>query len=188
MPVGIDLTLAFTFSDLHVAQYQKASAEVAVIRNARLLGPSGPLTNDAFIFMTEPASFADSVVPLLSWDAFDIGIWKADGSPLATVMSGLLNSEVSGTLSVSFGIHYGYELVPGAELRTRLPVAFRPLTPYQSTDAGRVAGVIEAWRGNQNPSAVNGEWVFSTTLFSNLPEFADKPLLEISQLHSALQT
>lgn len=39
---------------------------------------------------------------------------------------------------------------------------------------------------NYNPSALQGEWIIGTTLFSNLPGQTDRPVLEILGLTSAL--
>ena len=186
VPVGSQLNVEVSFEGLHLARYQKATASIAVIRNASLLGPEGPRTRDGFIFMTPPVAFADPVVPLLVWDSFVIGTWTLDGNRLATVMSGLLDGDVSGTRPVTLILQYGYELVPTANMRTSLPISMRPRAPYQASEAATVAQMLAQWKSDNNPSSANAEWVFSVTAYSVIDRMDSRPVLEIRQLLSAL--
>jgi LysM domain len=186
VPVGAQLNVAVALDALHVANYQKATASVAVIRNANLLGPNGPRTRDGFIFMTPPTTFADPVIPLLVWDAFNIGLWSSEGEPLAAVMSGILGGDVSGNRPVSLLLAYGYELVPNADMRTTLPIYMRPRAPYQSTEAATIAQMLTQWQDDNQPSTVNAEWVFSVAVYSVIDSTDSRPVLEISQLLSPL--
>ncbi|HEY0011810.1 MAG TPA: hypothetical protein VGB79_03040 [Allosphingosinicella sp.] len=185
--MGAPLTVSIAFEGLHVSRYQRASADVAVIRNARLLGPDGPATADAFRFETLPVAFPAPVAPLLVWDEFDIGPWSAGGVALATAMAGLLDGLTAGERPVSFLLEYGYELIEGAGMRTRLPVALKPTAGYQASDSVDIDVYLVGWQREARPSTRHGEWVISPTLFSSLTADRTKPLLQIRQLVSRLQ-
>lgn len=189
-PEGVEafnlLSLEMRFAGLEIANYQNASSQVQVVRNANLssLAPTRP----AFVYQTQWFAFPNLVSPLLSWrDPFPIGTWTTDPAtnPLTPVFAQLFGAATNNR-TISCGIRYGYELAtsPGGDrIVPYLPVKFRPKFTYVPTLAtGTVQQIITAvqdWFGQEQPVTTGGEWMIGLNLYSSVDGQMDRPLLEL---------
>jgi len=189
-PAGVEafnlLTLEMRFAQLEIANYQNASSQLQVVRNANLsdLAPTRP----AFVYQTQWFAFPNLVSPLLSWrDPFPIGSWTTD--PVTNPLTPLFNTlfgAATDNRTISCGIRYGYELAtsPGGErIVPYLPVAFRPKFLYVPAPAtGTVQQIITAvqtWYDQVLPVTTGGEWMIGLNLYSSVDGQMDRPLLEL---------
>ncbi|HEX2080452.1 MAG TPA: hypothetical protein VHG08_22305, partial [Longimicrobium sp.] len=193
-PAGVEaftlLGFEMRFGGLHVASHQNGSAQVRVLRNARLLGPALPPTRAGFVYQTQALAFPAPATPLLSWDrAFPIGAWTPDAgtNPLAAVFAEMFGGSAAGR-QVSAAIRYGYELggSPAAPIVTYLPVAYRPRFEYTSATVQEVIDRVARWEGIYDPAPGGGEWVFGLSLYSSVDGQRDRPLLELLHLASPI--
>jgi hypothetical protein len=188
-PDGVEafntLALEMHFAGLEIANYQNASSQLQVVRNANL-SPLAP-TRPAFVYQTQWFAFPSLVSPLLSWrDPLPIGKWTTDPAtnPLAPVFTQLFGAATSNR-TISCGIRYGYELATSgdAKIVPYLPVKFRPKFSYDPTVAtGTVEQIIEAvqsWYRQQLPVTTGGEWLIGLSLYSSVDGQLDRPLLEL---------
>jgi hypothetical protein len=188
-PDGVEafntLALEMRFAGLKIANYQNASSQLQVVRNANL-SPLAP-TRPAFVYQTQWFAFPSLVSPLLSWrDPLPIGTWTTDPAtnPLGPVFTQLFGTATNNR-TISCGIRYGYELATSgdAKIVPYLPVKFRPKFTYDPTVAtGTVDQVIDAvqsWYTQQQPVTTGGEWLIGLNLYSSVDGQLDRPLLEL---------
>lgn len=189
-PAGVEafnmLALEMRFAGLGIANYQNASSQLQVMRNANL-SPLAP-TRSAFVYQTQWFAFPSLVSPLLSWrDPFPIGTWTTNPAtnPLGAVFNQLFGAATNNR-TISCGIRYGYELATsddGSKIVPYLPVKFRPKFVYDPTVAtGTVSEIIEAvqsWYSQQLPVTTGGEWLIGLNLYSSVDGQLDRPLLEL---------
>lgn len=180
------LSLEMRFAQLEIAEYQNASSQLQVVRNANLsdLAPTRP----AFVYQTQWFAFPNLVSPLLAWrDPFAIGTWTTDPAtnPLTPLFNTLFGAATDNR-TISCGIRYGYELATapdGERIVPYLPVAFRPKFIYVPDLAtGTVQQIITAvqtWYDQVLPVTTGGEWMIGLNLYSSVDGQMDRPLLEL---------
>ncbi|MFL6244800.1 MAG: LysM peptidoglycan-binding domain-containing protein [Thermoanaerobaculia bacterium] len=180
------LALEMRFEGLAIANYQNASSQVQVIRNANLstLAPTRP----AFVYQTQWFAFPNVVSPLLSWrDPFAIGTWATDPAtnPLASVFTQLFGT-VTDNRTLSCAIRYGYELATspdGERIVPSLPVKFRPKFTYDASietgTVGQIIAAVQSWYTLMQPVTTGAEWLFGINLYSSVDGQTDRPLLEL---------
>ncbi len=194
LPAASRITLRYTFGGLSIADYQNASAGVAVIRNARLLGPEGPESAPDFIYRTPQLSFPEPLVPLINIDErIDIGPWSSDPqeNPLNGVFTALFGSDTTDR-QIAFAIRYGYRLVAAGpdSIETLLPVLLHPRYTYVASGSdATVPAIITAldhWQSETQPSSNGALWGFGIDLYSNTDPSLERPLLRLKRLVSPL--
>ncbi|HKR62863.1 MAG TPA: hypothetical protein VJZ00_03960, partial [Thermoanaerobaculia bacterium] len=180
------LTLEMRFSGLGIADYQNASSQLQVIRNANLstLAP----TRSAFVYQTQWFAFPNVVSPLLSWrDAFAMGTWTTDPvtNPLSEVFTALFGT-ATGDRTLSCAIRYGYELATSADgqrIVPSLPVKFRPKFTYDAAEetgtVQQIIAAVQSWYTEMQPVTTGAEWLFGINLYSSVDGQNDRPLLEL---------
>lgn len=181
-PLGFELT----FAGLHIAHYQNALSRVWVERNARLLGPDGPATREAFVYRTPPLAFPEPLVPLIQVSArLDIGTWSATPAtnPLNAVFTTILDGAPTGQVAVA--IRYGYALAPGPDpIETYLPVGLRPSYAYDGVQP--IIARVTEWDAENHPVSPGGLWAFGINLYSSLDQTLRRPLLILDRLVSPI--
>ena len=181
------LSFEMRFVGLHIARYQSALAKVWVERNARLLGPSGPQTREAFIYRTPALAFPEPLTPLIQRDTrLDIGVWTTNPAtnPLNAVFEAIFDGDPIGR-ETTIAIRYGYALTPGPDpIETYLPVALQPRALYEGV--APIVQATQAWDDANQPVRDGGLWAFAISLYSSLDEALDRPLLVLSRLVSPL--
>ncbi|HKR11614.1 MAG TPA: LysM peptidoglycan-binding domain-containing protein [Pyrinomonadaceae bacterium] len=186
-PEGVEaftlLSLEMRFAGLAIANYQNASSQLQVIRNANLstLAPTRP----AFIYQTQWFAFPNLVSPLLAWhDPFPIGAWTTDPAtnPLTAVFTELFG-DATNNRTISCGVRYGYELAvsPGGErIVPYLPVKFRPKFTYDpATTVQEIITAVQSWFTQVEPVTTGAEWLIGLNLYSSVDGQLDRPLLEL---------
>jgi hypothetical protein len=182
------LTFELRLPDLHIARYQSALSKVWVERNARLLGPAGPQTREAFVYRTPALAFPEPLTPLIQIDTrFDIGPWTDNPAtnPLNGVFEAIFDGDPAGR-ETSIAIRYGYALTAGPDpIETYLPVALQPRELYEGVSP--IVQAVEAWDSANQPVRDGGLWAFAISLYSSLDAALDRPLLVLSRLVSPLE-
>jgi len=188
-PAGVEafntLSLEMRFAGLGIANYQNASSQLQVIRNANLstLAPTRP----AFVYQTQWFAFPSLVSPLLSWrDPLPIGAWTTDPAtnPLGPVFTQLFGAATSNR-TISCSLRYGYELAISMDdkIVPYLPVAFRPKFTYDPTVATgtvyQIIDTVQTWFRIQQPVTTGAEWLIGLNLYSSVDGQLDRPLLEL---------
>jgi hypothetical protein len=195
-PEGVEafnfLTFEMRFARLAIANYQNASSQLQVVRNANLstLAPTRP----AFVYQTQWFAFPNLVSPLLSWpDPFPIGAWTTDAAtnPLTLVFSQLFGAATNNH-TISCGIRFGYELPvspSGDRIVTYLPVAFFPKFIYDPNPATgtaqQIITAVQSWYTQVQPVTTGGEWLIDLNLYSSVDGQLDRPLLELPMFSTA---
>lgn len=184
-PEGVEafnmLGLEMRFSGLAIADYQNASSQIQVIRNANLstLAP----TTAAFVYQTQWFAFPNLVSPLLAWrDPFAIGLWTTDPAtnPLVPVFAQLFGAATANR-TISCGIRYGYELAVSSDSKIvpYLPVKFRPKFTYDANTVSEIITAVQEWFAQAQPITTGGEYLFGINLYSSVDGQLDRPLLEL---------
>ena len=186
-PEGVEaftlLSLEMRFAGLEIANYQNASSQLQVIRNANLstLAPTRP----AFIYQTQWFAFPNLVSPLLSWHVpFPIGTWTTDPAtnPLTAVFTQLFGAATNNR-TISCGVRYGYELAvaPGGDrIVPYLPVKFRPKFTYDpNATVQAIITAVQSWFTQVEPVTTGAEWLIGLNLYSSVDGQLDRPLLEL---------
>ena len=195
-PEGVEafnlLRLEMRFAGLAISNYQNASSQVQVVRNANLstLAPTRP----AFLYQTQWFAFPNLVSPLLSWrDPFPIGAWTIDSAtnPLTPVFSQLFGAATNDR-TISCDIRYGYELAvspSGDKIVSSLPVAFLAKVIYDPKPATgtvqQIIAAVQSWYGQVQPLTTGGEWLIGLNLYSSVDGQLDSPLLELPVFSTA---
>ena len=115
VPAFVHLGFQLSFGGLNIADYQSATAKVWVVRNQQLLGPDGPLTNEAFVQRTPALAFPVPLVPsLVSNTPLDIGPWSTDPTqnPLNAVFDAIFDGDPAAR-EISVAARYGFTIVGG---------------------------------------------------------------------------
>jgi len=192
-----DLVPAFTrlafrcaVPGLHIARYQNASSAVSVIRNAQLLGPDGPETCTAFVYMTPQLGFPEPLVPLVTVSSrLDIGTWtiSAATNPLGPLFDAVFDGDPAGR-EIAVAIRYGYTLVASdPPIETLLPVKLHPRFRYDpATTVQSIIDAAQNWESQVLPVTAGGLWGFGITLYSSTDPALDRPLLELQRAMSPL--
>ena len=189
-PEGVEafslLTLEMRLAGLEIANFQNASSQIQVVRNANLsnLAPTRP----AFVYQTQWFAFPNLVSPLLAWrDPFPIGAWTTDPAtnPLTSVFNKLFG-DATVNRTISCAIRYGYELAtsPGGDrIVPYLPVSLRPKFFYDPVTATgtvqQIITVVQDWFAKMQPVTTGGEWLIGLNLYSSVDGQMDRPLLEL---------
>ena len=141
-------TLRAAWPGLNVASTQNAQASLAVRRNEHLLGPTGVLTNPAFVLGTARVTAPDIAVPLLEWNLdleLEAGALKAR---LEAAFQALFSDVRSARVTLALG--YAFPLVPpeegwpGSGIISEMPVALLPNTLLSDDPAGKLAEIAAA--------------------------------------------
>jgi hypothetical protein len=182
---------------LNVENWQNATGSVAVERNQKLLGPSGPDTNANFVFQTETVFASSLVTPLNVWSE-RIALEVTPGPDYIKIaLQGAFDTlfpaheHITPPLLITVSVCYAYELIPDLEdpsrtLVSETPVYLYPNQELSSSTAGAIQAAIKAWQQKEKPVSDGGEWVFSITLNSTVS--GDKrPLLIVERLFCALE-
>lgn len=191
VPAFVLLTFELTFPPVHVAAYQNAVSRVWVTRNARLLGAAGPPTATGFVYRTPDVGYREPVVPFIAiTDRLQIGDWPADpatGNPLVPFFDAVFDGSPADRV-VAIGARYGYRLADGdPPLEAYLPVLQSTSGPYDpATTVAEVTGLLQRWRGDNEPAAAGGLWAFWVSLWSSLDPGLDRPVLQLKRVVSML--
>lgn len=186
-------TIGLAWSDLELAALQNAKTNLAVRRNAKLLGETGPDTNDDFIYHTPDVAAESSIWPLLNWpQRFIIGKGAQSGfaAALQTALTSVLGAPNGQNITLS--VDYGVELkLPTAQapdgLITYLPVRLYPHVAFSATTAADLAAELQIWLTAHQPESEHGEWAVSLTMYAASGEASSmsqpgRPLLAMDKL------
>lgn len=172
-PTGVTLLgpwprLSLAWPGLNVGATQNARATLEVVRNADLLGESGPATADEFIYRTALVTGTDIVTPAISrTDAYAMTGATLEAALQAAFDTLFPPAERPAELRLTFGLFYGYTLVPGPQpLVSEIAVGLIPDQALDDTTAAMVAGALESWQQQVKPNTDDGSWVISLMLYS----------------------
>lgn len=203
-------TYRFRFPERDVIRNRTGRGAIAVSRNDRLIprgplgptGPTGPVaTNEAFVYRTPFAQFADPLVPLLETDApIDVAALAPDAGPrpLATHLLNLLGAAtdvIPGGRAEGAQIEllcaYGFVVGDGGML-VRTPLQLVPARTIAGGDvaafADALAASLAAWRRSTEVDDVHGLLAFDLSVFArdlggDGPEAAQsRPILRLRDL------
>lgn len=185
--IGAWPRLALSWPALNVGVMQNARVKLEVVRNIDLLGSAGPATAQAFVYRTATVTATDIVTPAITRTA-----------PLpmtgATVQAALQSAfdalfppaNRRSDLKLTFGLFYGYTLVPGPDpLISELAAGLIPDTTLNSQTASIIAGALDTWQGRVKPNPNGGLWVVSLMLYSSFDP-GKRVLLSLDRLSYAL--
>jgi LysM repeat protein len=142
---------AIAYPDLDALVTQNARAAVWLTRNERLVPDR--VTEDAFVYRTPEARFADICVPALVRDQpieFGAGTIDQLSGALTTLFDDLLGTDPTQALvRLKLTLRQGYRLVPADEpggegIEMLSPVAFRPLFDYDVGVPGEIVKALKA--------------------------------------------
>jgi hypothetical protein len=174
-PVGWP-TLHAAWPYLNVASVQNGRAGIAVHRNEHLLGPTGVLTNPAFVLGTAQVTAPDIAVPLLEWNV-DLALAGGDlRAQLQAAFSALFSDVRSAPVTLALG--YAFPLGDSGII-SEMPVALLPNTLLSDDPAGRIADIAAAW---PHDPASDAFWSVSVSLASSLSGAPARPLLTLVRL------
>jgi hypothetical protein len=169
---------------LNVARIQNARGSLAVKRNAKLLGPTGPDTALDFQYQTGTVEASDIVTPLLTWTHLITLGGTSTTAALQSAFTQLFGSATGIPLTIS--MHYGFRLVAaaGAEegINIYLPVSIYPNQTLSAGTAAAISAALSAWDARYTPSHAGGLWAFSLTVYSQTAAAATRPLLVLERL------
>lgn len=185
------LSFDFAFAGLPIASYQNATAKVSVVRNARLLGPTGAATQPDFIYRTPIVSYLQPVVPFIDVAAaLPIATWSYDPAtcPLNAMFATIFDNDPDDR-SIACGMRYGYQLAPGnppdvPALETYLPVRQTPALVYGSQTVADICATLQEWDRNNDPVKVGGRWAFWIDLHSSVDPTLQRPVLRLKHVVS----
>lgn len=169
-------TIGLAWKDLNLGQLQNAKASLAVRRNAKLLGESGPDTNEDFVYHTPDITAENSLWPLLNWpQRFAIGTGAQSGfaAALQTALTQILGTPDG--QNITLAVAYGNELIPPSAddpdgVVTYLPVTLYPHTSFSATTAATLEVELEQWLDLHPPASGGGEWAVSLIFYADPPE------------------
>ncbi|QDX26142.1 hypothetical protein FPZ54_08980 [Sphingomonas suaedae] len=176
----------FRFGGLPVAAYQNATAKAWVVRNARLLGPTGAATQPDFIYRTPVLSYYQPVVPFIDVaSALPIGDWSYDPAtcPLNQTFATIFDGDASDR-AIAMGVRYGYQLAPGnppdvPALETYLPVLQTPGFGFADTTIADTCARLQLWDKQNDPVRAGGCWSFWIDLYSSVDPSLQRPVLRL---------
>ncbi len=176
-------TLRAAWPGLNVASTQNARASLAVHRNEHLLGPTGVLTNPAFVLGTAEVTAPDVAVPLLEWN-LDLELAGGDlrerlQAAFSTLFSDVRTAPVTLALGYAFPLVPAQDGVPGSGIISEMPVALLPHTLLSDDPAGKLADIAAAW---PHQAASDAFWSVSVSLASSLSGAPARPLLTLVRL------
>jgi hypothetical protein len=175
-------TLHAAWPYLNVASTQNARASIAVHRNEHLLGPTGVLTNPAFVLGTAQVTAPDIAVPLLEWNV-DLAL---DGGDLRTRLQAAFTALFADVRSAPVTLALGYAFPLGQSgIISEMPVALLPNTLLSDDPAGRIADIAAAW---PHDTASDAFWSVSVSLASSLSGAPARPLLTLVRLLVPVQS
>src|SRR6185437_14220610 len=169
-------TLHAAWPGLNVASTQNARASIVVHRNEHLLGPTGVLTNPAFVLGTAQVTAPDIAVPLLEWN-LDLELAGGDlKERLQAAFSALFSDVRSAPVTLALG--YAFPLGESGII-SEMPVALLPNTLLSDDPAGRIAEIASEW---PHETASDAFWAVSVSLASSLSGAPARPLLTLVRL------
>ena len=185
VPVFSEMRLQFSFSGLHIANYQNAITSASVVRNHHLLGASGSETCSSFLYRTPELTFPEPLVPLIVVsERLDMGDWKSEVSH--NPITGLFDTLFGGNFKdreVGFNIRYRYALSGGEmPLETFLPVALHPRAKVDDKTRSSIIEVCKNWESDVAPITTGGMWCFGVSMYSTINPKLERPLLQLKQL------
>lgn len=174
-PAQTAQTIGLAWADLDVDQFQNAKASLAVRRNARLLGETGPGTNEDFVYHTPDITAENSLWPLLDWSQrFEIGSGAQTGfaAALQTALTQILGTPDG--QNITLAVAYGSELIPPTPqdpegVVTYLPVTLYPHTTFTATTAATLEAELAQWLSLHTPASGGGEWAVSLIFYADPP-------------------
>lgn len=185
---------------LNIFAYQNALASIQVVRN-RFLVPN-VATRETFQFRTPVISFPDPLVPLLSYETFDLGSLLTGEHSLqdflAAFFDSLFSQAVNQAILVKMTNGYSYRIIPQMEhlVRTQLPISLLapvPVTPTAGITPGFVQSVannVDQWLSNNVPvSNSSAQLNFSLEIFAGegINPNQQMPLLRVRNLYLAAE-
>ena len=186
---------AVSIPNLEVLLYQNGLAAISVDRNKILFPLSSAITtNSDFIFTTPWVSFANPVVPRLTYATFSLDGTGTAGESLEDLLNAFFAALFiggDGTVTVEAAMTgmYNYEMQQ-AGFPISLPVCLLPPVETPVDPAvipaftSVVAGAVSTWISQQHPTtAGNAQIGFKLTLFGSEEK---QPLLVIDDLYHAV--
>ncbi|BAI76249.1 hypothetical protein AZL_d04230 (plasmid) [Azospirillum sp. B510] len=179
---------------MNILQRQDAQTSVLLTRNEELV--AGRPSAAGFVYTTPDVTFANPVLPSVSWDqAIDVAAIGGSGpvsrtltGQLANLFATLLTGVTLPTLSIQVRTVYGYAKTSFATVE--LPVfmqAPRSVAIF-GTGEGTLDAMIEAWTGaislwfaTNAPSGTGGRLAFDLRIMSDLTK-QTMPLVHLSSL------
>ncbi|MCE8005941.1 hypothetical protein [Aestuariivita sp.] len=189
-PILLPSTRSFRigWAGLNVGEFQNARVRVEVVRNADLLGPTGPATAPVFVYRTATVTATDIVTPAITrTDPIDI-----TGATFETALQSAFDTLFPpatrpSDLKLTFGLFYGYTLVPGPDpLVSELAVGLVPDTTLDVGTAGTIAAALQRWETSVKPNTEGGRWIVSVILYSAYDP-GKRVLLSLDRLSYGLQ-
>lgn len=202
-----------SFDKLNVLQMQDGWAGVSITRNADLI-PTNP-TNTDFIYQTPVTGFSAVVVPFI-YGAAPIDIKQTQTTTLAEGLGEFFQTLMAGDpasqRNVRVACNYGYQMAGAASVAASAPslkagtdapalIAFMPVllvpnyqfqvgTDWNWQDAtsfvSQLAGAVETWNSQNNPSQTNGAFFFDISVFSTMTGSGQTPLAEATEVRYLL--
>jgi hypothetical protein len=182
--------------DLNVLLHQNGVATISVDRN-KILFPVGSdiITNPDFIFTTPLVSFANPVVPRLSYGNFSLDEGQGSGETLEQLLNAFfaaLFTGGDGTVTIEAGMtgSYGYNLPTGFPIGVPvclLPPAETPVDPGTvPTFIPTLAGAVGTWISNQHPTTDGDAQVqFRMNVFGSQEK---QPLILVDDLYHSVSS
>jgi hypothetical protein len=155
---------------LNVGVVQNGRAKLDVVRNADLLGDTGPATAARFVYRTATVTASDIVTPMINRGE----TLPMTGATLTAALQAAFDALFPPAnrrtdLKLTLGLFYGYTLVPGDDpLVSELAVGLVPDVLLDGSTAATVAGAFTTWQGRVKPTETGGLWIMSLTLYSSL--------------------
>jgi hypothetical protein len=185
VPSEGERVIGLTWGGLNVTAAQNACAALAVVRN-RGLG-TGDASEDDLVYRTATVYASSVVTPANRWPQdMDIShLGDTVDAALAALFAALFRDRQIGQ-RVMMELHYGYLLLPQAELdtapRVYVPVGLYPSLSITLETAAQIAWTLSTWKDTHKPVATGGEWLFSLALLSQIDPHARQPLLNLARL------
>jgi LysM repeat protein len=176
------------FAGLNIILQQTAISALEITRNASLVS-RGP-TAVAFVYTTPLTGFSNALLPFVQQGGLiDItNLGSNVGNALAAALTQLLAGDPATARAMRLALQYGYELAPplggGEPIISNLPIAFLP--QFAAGQTGDVQAVIDYWLTHNTVSQTNSRILLNLTIYSGMPEDADRPVLEVQRLEYRL--
>lgn len=189
-------TRTVSIPNLDVLLYQNGMAAVSVDRN-KLLFPvdSQVTTNPDFVFTTPWVSFANPVVPRLTYESFSLDGGGSPGDTLEQLLDAFFAGLFTGgdgsvTVEVTMTGSYNYQMPTGFPVSLPvclLPPVETPVDPAVTpTFTSAVASAVATWIGEQHPTtAGDAQVAFKLTLFGSEEK---QPLLVVDDLYHSVSS
>ncbi|HEU5331423.1 MAG TPA: LysM peptidoglycan-binding domain-containing protein [Actinocrinis sp.] len=186
IPVTQPPALTLAWPGLPATSHQNATAQLAVRRNRRLLGPDGPATRDPFVFTTPLTEAPEPIAPVLAWlEPIDItGLGPTFASALHAALLQVIApmTEGRGTVALLYDRPVLATGDPATALAVRVPVALAPGAAL-GTVGPTVATAAAGWLSANGPMPLPGRsWLVTLTVPSDLDPDSPQPLLAYSAL------